>query len=266
MVTAQMTFSRDGAEIAKMYPARWFFRKHEDQPTTEVAIRRTFAEDLYIVMSQVDVANQTANIDIVVLPLVNWLWMGFGVLGLGTLIALLPEAAFAHATAQVPANAATASLLLLALILQGGAVYAQHDVTQQGTMQLTSEQKRVTTKLACWCGGCPKRPVGECECGHCEQVRGEAVQLMDSGMSEGQVLDYFVKQQGGHHVLSEPPDTAFNRLSWMLPLVLAFGSLTGILVALRRWSRPTPSLAGAGAMFLDASTEARLDDELRELD
>ena len=33
-----------------MYPARWFFRKHEEEPTTEVAIRRGFAEDLYLVM------------------------------------------------------------------------------------------------------------------------------------------------------------------------------------------------------------------------
>jgi cytochrome c-type biogenesis protein CcmF len=41
MVTAEITVLRDGAELTKMYPARWFFRKHEDQPTTEVAIRRT---------------------------------------------------------------------------------------------------------------------------------------------------------------------------------------------------------------------------------
>src|SRR6185436_18909906 len=95
MITALMTILRGGAELTKMYPARWFFRKHEDQPTTEVAIRRSFAQDLYIVMSQVDVANQTANIDITVLPLVNWLWMGFGVLALGTLVALLPESTFA---------------------------------------------------------------------------------------------------------------------------------------------------------------------------
>ena len=85
-----------------MYPARWFFRKHEDQPTTEVAIRRTFAEDLYIVMPQFEAAQQSANIEITVNPLVNWVWFGFGVLALGTLIALLPETAFAFASARVP--------------------------------------------------------------------------------------------------------------------------------------------------------------------
>src|SRR6185295_3517657 len=50
MITADTTVLRDGKEIARMYPARWFYRKHEDEPTTEVAIRRGFAEDLYLVM------------------------------------------------------------------------------------------------------------------------------------------------------------------------------------------------------------------------
>ena len=31
MVTAQITVLRDGGELTKMYPARWFFRKHEDR-------------------------------------------------------------------------------------------------------------------------------------------------------------------------------------------------------------------------------------------
>ena len=52
-VTGHFTVLKGGAELTKMYPARWFFRKHEDQPTTEVAIRRTFAEDFYLVMPQV---------------------------------------------------------------------------------------------------------------------------------------------------------------------------------------------------------------------
>ena len=37
-----------------MYPAKWFFRRHEEEPTTEVAIRRGIAQDLYIVMPAFD--------------------------------------------------------------------------------------------------------------------------------------------------------------------------------------------------------------------
>ncbi len=35
----------------QMTPAKWFFAKHEEEPTTEVAIRRGVAEDLYIVLA-----------------------------------------------------------------------------------------------------------------------------------------------------------------------------------------------------------------------
>ena len=87
MHTASTTVFQDGKELAKMYPARWYFRKHEDQPTTEVAIRRGFAEDLYLVMPAVDLKDQTASLGIIVNPLVNWIWSGFGLLAVGTGIA-----------------------------------------------------------------------------------------------------------------------------------------------------------------------------------
>jgi cytochrome c-type biogenesis protein CcmF len=99
-----------------MRPAKWFFRKHEDQPTTEVAIRRGVGADLYIVMAAFDVQTQSATLHIVVNPLVNWIWVGFGVMALGTLLALLPERSFAFALSKVPGGAATTLPLLLILL------------------------------------------------------------------------------------------------------------------------------------------------------
>src|SRR5215216_3086619 len=116
-VTGHITVLRNGAELTKMYPARWYFRKHEDQPTTEVAIRRSFAGDLYVVMPAFTLEEQKASIEVVVTPLVNWVWLGFGLLALGTLIALLPETAYTFALAHVPASAATTAMLLIAFAL-----------------------------------------------------------------------------------------------------------------------------------------------------
>jgi cytochrome c-type biogenesis protein CcmF len=107
MVTGHIAVSEDGKALGTMYPARWFFRKHEQQPTTEVAIRRTAAEDLYLVMPAYDINDQSMSLQVVVTPLVNWIWTGFGVLVLGTGIALLPERAFAFALSRVPAEAST---------------------------------------------------------------------------------------------------------------------------------------------------------------
>ena len=153
MITAHTTVFRDGEELAKMYPAKWFFRKHEDQPTTEVAIRCSISEDIYLVMPAFNLEEQSASMEIVVNPLVNWVWVGFGFLALGTLIALLPETVFAFALARVPANAVTTSLLLLSLVLWPAAVIAQSGETVSPT-QRSALQRRLESEIMCTCGAC----------------------------------------------------------------------------------------------------------------
>ena len=44
-----------------MTPAKWFFAKHEQEPTTEVAIRRGVGEDLYIVLAGYDARRHRAR-------------------------------------------------------------------------------------------------------------------------------------------------------------------------------------------------------------
>ena len=113
MTTAYISVFEGGKQIDTLYPAKWAFRQHENEPTTEVAIRRTFAEDLYVVMPSNDpatVASQVAPLEIVINPLVNWIWLGFGVLAFGTGIALLPERVYSFALAKMPAEAAGGSL------------------------------------------------------------------------------------------------------------------------------------------------------------
>lgn len=109
MVTGHIAVSEDGKSLGHMYPARWFYRKHEDQPTTEVAIHRTPAEDLYLVMPAYELGDQSMSLQVVINPLVNWIWVGFGLMVLGTAIGLLPERALAFAGANAPAGASAQS-------------------------------------------------------------------------------------------------------------------------------------------------------------
>src|SRR5690606_4843590 len=115
-----------------------------------------------------------------------------GLLAIGTLIALLPDTVFAFAVARVPREAATATLLLLSLALSGVPAHAQHVVDPESSELTVStpEERAVARKLACWCGGCPKHPVGECECSHCRSVRSEIGTQLKSGMTEDEVLAY----------------------------------------------------------------------------
>jgi cytochrome c-type biogenesis protein CcmF len=280
MVTAHISVrDTDGKDLGKMYPAKWYFRKHEEEPTTEVGIRRTFAEDLYIVMPAFELQDQTASVEVHINPLVNWLWFGFGVLAFGTGIALLPERALTFAAARLPApEAATASLLALALLLAPALARAQHVDSPRGSqLQVFSKEVRETTKkLACWCGGCSKLPVGECSCGHCALVKSEATQMMKDGQTEAQVIQHFLEPgdhltEGGHlgksgeALLSEPPGGP-GRFALYVPYVLGLlGALAAFAMAFS-WSR-RPKLAGpAGMLDEDAGLKSRLDDELRDLD
>src|SRR5262249_13456957 len=115
--TAYLSVFVNGEQIDGLYPARWAYRRHEQEPTTEVALRRTPAEDLYAVLGGFDLADQSVTLQLVVNPLVNWIWVGFGVIALGTGIALLPERAFAFAVARMPAEAATTTIALLLLLV-----------------------------------------------------------------------------------------------------------------------------------------------------
>src|SRR5258708_25346940 len=55
MITRHLTIFQGGKEIAQLEPARWFFAKHETQPTTEVAMRRAPGADLYRELSSFEV-------------------------------------------------------------------------------------------------------------------------------------------------------------------------------------------------------------------
>ncbi len=266
MITAHTTVFRDGEEIGKMYPAKWYFRKHEDQPTTEVAIRRTFSEDLYLVLPAFDLQEQSASMEIVVNPLVNWVWAGFGILALGTGIALLPEAALGFALAKVPSNAVTSSLLLFSLLLWPASVIAQTTETVAPN-QRSELHRQLEGDIMCTCGcqspmgSCPMRP----NCGHYDQQAARLEAFLAEGKGYDEVRDAFAAEFGSQAILAAPIDRGFNRLAWIVPYLVALAALAGIFVTARRWStRAVPAAAGDAGM--DATTSARLDDELRNLD
>ena len=89
IVTATLSVSNRGEPIGKLVPEKYFHRSYE-QPVTEVAIRATLREDLYVILLGWD-TDDTATFKVLVNPLVNWIWIGGGVFLLGGLIAFWPE-------------------------------------------------------------------------------------------------------------------------------------------------------------------------------
>ncbi len=108
-LAATVTVLRDGREIDVLAPEKRFYKKPR-QPTTEVAIRSTLREDLYVILGTYDPETKVVTLQAYVNPLVAWLWIGGIVLVLGTGVAIYPgaaERATAFATQRAPAGAVT---------------------------------------------------------------------------------------------------------------------------------------------------------------
>ena len=70
-------------------PARRFY-KAPQQVMTDVAIRSTLREDLYIAFGAFDPDTKAATFQVYVNPLVAWLWIGGVVLVAGTVLSIYP--------------------------------------------------------------------------------------------------------------------------------------------------------------------------------
>ena len=78
---------RDGGFVTTLEPQRNFHFAQE-QPQSEVAIRTTPIEDLYVVAQSFDPEDDAVALVAFVNPLTWWIWTGAGVMAIGMLVLL----------------------------------------------------------------------------------------------------------------------------------------------------------------------------------
>jgi cytochrome c-type biogenesis protein CcmF len=97
---ALLSVDKNGERVGAMSSERRFYRTNR-QMVTEVGIRSTPVEDLYVILADVEdfegmVGNnpdaQRIVVQVMVNPLVGWIWYGGVILTIGSLIALWPTA------------------------------------------------------------------------------------------------------------------------------------------------------------------------------
>ena len=259
-VGAKVSVFQDGAKIGEVYPSKRDYMKHE-QPTTEVSILHLLREDVYLVLTGYDERSQLANFRIYINPLINWVWIGFVLLMIGTAVCLIPQSVVNNMSGRGERKersgsggsaAAKAGLILLAalglsLAYSAPAAAAQpaehedaitarsggHNVST-GVAHMfrpdTDVAERLMKELVCLCGGCQRENIGECRCGYAAQERRKVMALLagqDLSTPEGQqaaydaVVEAFVAEYGGRHVLATPQSSA----SWMIPYAAIAGGL-----------------------------------------
>jgi cytochrome c-type biogenesis protein CcmF len=86
---ATVSLYKDGRAITTLRPEKRFYKSSE-QPTSEVAIRATLLEDLYVVYLGAS-ENGRALIQVYLNPLVTCVWVGAVIMFLGTLLTIVPE-------------------------------------------------------------------------------------------------------------------------------------------------------------------------------
>jgi len=87
-VVATLTVLNDQHPVGIISPEKSLYRG-QNQPTTEVAIHTNVKEDLYVILAGYE--KDSATFKVLVNPLVVWLWIGGGIMVLGTIIVVLPD-------------------------------------------------------------------------------------------------------------------------------------------------------------------------------
>ena len=305
-VVAHVTLLEGDEKLDVLKPSKNHYVK-SDQPTTEVSMHHKAVEDIYIILTGYETGSKVANFRVYINPLINWVWIGFGLLILGTAICLLPQSMVDNLSPRrrprgprggdsPGSSAGKAGGVVAVLIVCAGLGFGQQAFAQGAPAEHTDNSalgasghntsqgvahtcrpdtptaRKLMKELVCMCGGCKRESLYECRCSFAAQARCQVLSRLagarETGASESQayqvVVDSFIKEYGGKHVLSTPQSS----LSWVIPYVAIGGGLVLLFGLGRRWVGQGRQAVAQRNLTLEEDEEYAeiLDDELRDTD
>ena len=87
--TANFAVQKNGERVGFIGSEKHLFENF--QPATEVGIRSTLKEDVYVILADYDVSEQIATVSVLINPLVLWIWIGGAIMVIGTIISMSPD-------------------------------------------------------------------------------------------------------------------------------------------------------------------------------
>lgn len=94
--------------------------------------------------------------------------------------------------------------------------------------------ERLGHQMMCVCGACNQYLL-ECNhvgCAYSERMRSELTAAVDSGKSDGGVLQFFIEKYGAT-VLAAPTKTGFDRVAWIIPYLALVLGVGAVVLAIR---------------------------------
>ncbi len=86
---AQIGVYKDGKRVWTGQPEKEFY-KGQNQPVSEVDVRSTWREDVYLILADF-AEDESATIKVYVNPMVRWIWFGGWVIAFGTMVSVWPD-------------------------------------------------------------------------------------------------------------------------------------------------------------------------------
>jgi len=120
-----------------------------------------------------------------------------------------------------------------------------------------------------WCPLCNGVRLDNCELQACIQMKDVIAQKLAAGESKEQIRAYFV-QQYGDVVLGAPSNEGFNRVVWLMPVLVGLVAAGWLIFLVRSWTKrrlPTAAAPAMPAAPVATAKDAylkRVDEELKQ--
>jgi cytochrome c-type biogenesis protein CcmF len=279
MIFADLTVTDlgTGEIVGRADPAKFIYRKMPESPTTEVSIRKTLRDDLYVVVGTVSPETKVATFQVHVNPLVMWIWIGVLVLIFGAVTSMWPEVVVQEARGWSylrMAGGLTSSLIVGVMLAVAPTVaYGQANSSSSlhaGSVEINDPvEHTLFANLLCQCGDCPRLPLSTCTCSVADATRSEIRGRLRAGATPQVIMAEYVKEHGAA-ALAVPPNRGAMKAIWIAPVVAAVGGLGLLFVVVRRWKKRGDAMAfplpKPGAAAAVDEYDAKLDEELKRLD
>ena len=99
-VRADIIVEKKGKPFARLHPSQAFYNE-SGKHTSEVDIRRSLSGDLYLALNEADTTGGLINLNVLVKPLIDWIWLGCLVSIFGTIMVLISYYIQQHIVSEV---------------------------------------------------------------------------------------------------------------------------------------------------------------------
>ncbi|HTQ45195.1 MAG TPA: cytochrome c-type biogenesis CcmF C-terminal domain-containing protein [Polyangiaceae bacterium] len=278
-VFASVDVSEGGKYVGRLEPGKLMYKRQPDAPQTQVAILHGLRHDVYAIVSSINPETKVASLQIHVNPLVSWIWLGCIILILGSVVCMWPQLELGESRVWAGARgvAAVATSVFLGIMLAATPIARAQSMSpgnMDGYVRIDSDDERIIFgKVRCTCPGC-QRPLSSCSCGEADAARDRIREQLRAHLTVDQIVDAYVSEHGTDKLVVPPNRGAMKAIYAVPVLGIALGAY-GLARMLRRWRRNEgPAPAGSGGTDSPPASkaapkdayDARLDDELKELD